>query len=275
MSSVVQSDLIPSSLTGSLAWNLAECAADSTPETKSKKKRKPKKKAANGSNQINADASVTNMPETSNQITEDKDDRQEVSEDDFSQDESAVKDAHTLSASLPTATVGVALVNGSESHAENGGSSDSTKRFDALVRERDALRAEVTQFRESMEELQSKHQRELEEANIQLQDTQSEKEQAEEQYQNLLGKVNTIRSQLGDRLKADAVCSLRGGQIMSRMLNLIRKISLKRGHGLRSLKIKRHHSRNSIRLKRRNTKKSCPRIPLSLKSCQVYGIEPT
>lgn len=83
--------------------------------------------------------------------------------------------------------------------------SDTTARFDALVKERDALRTEVTQLRQSLEALQSKHDKDLESVKEQLQETQNEKDEAQEQYQNLLGKVNTIRSQLGERLKADAV----------------------------------------------------------------------
>lgn len=87
-------------------------------------------------------------------------------------------------------------------------SEDVTARFDALVNDREALRAEVTQLRQSLEDLQANHQNEVDAVQTQLQETQGEKEHAEEQYQNLLGKVNTIRSQLGERLKADAVRSL-------------------------------------------------------------------
>lgn len=45
----------------------------------------------------------------------------------------------------------------------------------------------------------------LESLKAQLQEAESAKENAETQYRSLLGKVNTIRSQLGERLKADAV----------------------------------------------------------------------
>lgn len=85
-------------------------------------------------------------------------------------------------------------------------SEDVTARFDALVKDREALRAEVSHLRQSLEDLQANHQSEVETVQTQLQETQGEKEHAEEQYRNLLGKVNTIRSQLGERLKADAVC---------------------------------------------------------------------
>lgn len=73
-----------------------------------------------------------------------------------------------------------------------------------MVKDRDALRLEVTQLRQSIEELQSKHSSEMEAVQTELADTQDAKDTAEEQYQSLLGKVNTIRSQLGERLKADA-----------------------------------------------------------------------
>jgi len=81
----------------------------------------------------------------------------------------------------------------------------ATARFDALVRDRDALRLEVTRLRESLEEVTGRHEREMGDIQTQLQEEQSEREAAEENYQNLLGKVNTIRSQLGERMKADAV----------------------------------------------------------------------
>ena len=88
-------------------------------------------------------------------------------------------------------------------------SADTDKRLEALVKEREALREEVAQVRRSLEEIQEKHDVELSNVREQLKETQGEKEQAESQYRNLLGKVNTIRSQLGERLKADAVRVLR------------------------------------------------------------------
>ena len=78
-------------------------------------------------------------------------------------------------------------------------------RVEALLIERTALREEVAQVRRSLEEFQQKHEEELGGIREQLADTRGEKEQAEAQYRTLLGKVNTIKSQLGERLKADAV----------------------------------------------------------------------
>ena len=91
---------------------------------------------------------------------------------------------------------------------------DTDARLEALVNERAALREEVAQLRRSLEEIQGKHEEELGSIREQLADTQNEKEQAETQYRNLLGKVNTIKSQLGERLKADAV----GGRLPPTLL---------------------------------------------------------
>lgn len=75
----------------------------------------------------------------------------------------------------------------------------------ALVDERDSLREEVAQVRRSLKEAQGSHEEELTTIQEQLSESRAEKEQAEAQYRGLLGKVSTIRSQLGERLKADAV----------------------------------------------------------------------
>ena len=82
--------------------------------------------------------------------------------------------------------------------------SDASSRLDAMQQERDSLRAEVTSLRQSLESLQERHTEEVSGVKEELQQTQQDKEHAETQYRNLLGKVNTIRSQLGERLKADA-----------------------------------------------------------------------
>lgn len=83
-------------------------------------------------------------------------------------------------------------------------SSDTTARLDAMQQERDNLRDEVSKLRQSLESLQQQHSEELSGVKEDLEQTNQGKEHAETQYRNLLGKVNTIRSQLGERLKADA-----------------------------------------------------------------------
>ncbi|KAK7550832.1 hypothetical protein IWX50DRAFT_555402 [Phyllosticta citricarpa] len=81
---------------------------------------------------------------------------------------------------------------------------DTTERLDALAKERDSLREEVTQLRKSLETIQSKHESELADVQSQLTETRVGKEHAENQYKDLRGKVNTIKTQLGERMKADA-----------------------------------------------------------------------
>ena len=113
---------------------------------------------------------------------------------------------------------------------------DTSIRFEAMSQEREALRAEVEKLRKSLEDIQGKHteeisivrsqhsealsaaqQKHIEEVSTikndhteelstikaELEETESAKEQAETQYQHLLGRVNTIKSSLGERLKAD------------------------------------------------------------------------
>lgn len=108
-------------------------------------------------------------------------------------------------------------------------STDTNGRFEAMSQEREALRAEVEHLRRSLEDIQQKHTTEVSSIKSQhaeelsslleshseevstikvqhttkLEEVVSAKEHAESQYQNLLGRVNTIRASLGERLKAD------------------------------------------------------------------------
>lgn len=83
--------------------------------------------------------------------------------------------------------------------------SDTEERIEAYARDRDLLREEVAELRRSLEEIQVKHEHELETVRQQLEETQGQKDHSDTQYRNLLGKVNGIKAQLGERLKADAV----------------------------------------------------------------------
>lgn len=56
-----------------------------------------------------------------------------------------------------------------------------------------------------MQSIQGKHEEELGNLQGELDEANEGKEHFETQYRNLLGRVNTIKSSLGDRLKADAV----------------------------------------------------------------------
>lgn len=63
-------------------------------------------------------------------------------------------------------------------------------------------------MRKSLEEIQLKHQEEMGALQRRLAQSESKKEHAENQFQKLLERVNTIKSQLGERMKEDAVCLL-------------------------------------------------------------------
>lgn len=95
--------------------------------------------------------------------------------------------------------------------------SETTARLDAIAKERDALRQEVTELRKSLESIQSqhegqstegsqsKHEEEVQALREELEEANEGKEHFETQYNNLLGRVNTIKTSLGNRMKADAV----------------------------------------------------------------------
>lgn len=83
-------------------------------------------------------------------------------------------------------------------------SSDTTERLEALSKERDTLRQEVAELRKSLESIQEKHEDEISNLQTELEETGESKDHFETQYKNLLGRVNTIKTSLGDRLKADA-----------------------------------------------------------------------
>jgi chromosome segregation ATPase len=102
-------------------------------------------------------------------------------------------------------------------------SPDTERKLAAMLRDRDALREEVTELRKALEEIQRKHQEDSAGLQEQLHQSQAAKENAESQYRTLLGKVNTIKAQLGERLKSDAVSF---HQLMVRQcITLYRRIS--------------------------------------------------
>jgi len=80
---------------------------------------------------------------------------------------------------------------------------DASIRLEAMSQDREALRAEVGKLRKALEDIQGRHAEELSAVQSELEDSEAAKEQAQSQYQNLLGRVNTIKSTLGERLAAD------------------------------------------------------------------------
>lgn len=80
---------------------------------------------------------------------------------------------------------------------------DTGARLEAMSQEREALRAEVEQLRKQLEGIQETHNHETTQLKSDLEESEAAKEQAEEQYQTLLGRVEKIKETLGDRLARD------------------------------------------------------------------------
>ncbi|PWI65532.1 hypothetical protein PCL_06951 [Purpureocillium lilacinum] len=87
--------------------------------------------------------------------------------------------------------------------SNDGADSDPTAKLDAMGKEREALRAEVEQLRKQLEGIQETHEQETSQLRADLEESNGAKEHAEEQYQNLLGRVEKIKESLSDRLKRD------------------------------------------------------------------------
>lgn len=79
------------------------------------------------------------------------------------------------------------------------------RRFEALASEREELRNEVEKLRISLEAVTEQHRTEVSTLQSSLTAAQQDKDASDSNYRSLVGKVNTIRASLGERLKADAV----------------------------------------------------------------------
>ncbi|KAF2732429.1 hypothetical protein EJ04DRAFT_513893 [Polyplosphaeria fusca] len=191
---------------------------DTGAPSKSKKK-KNKKKAGGANNKAVETANTNGHPAKHDQ--EDDGDGDEVEEEQpvtapAAEDPDDVEDERPLSPS--------AQINGTKSHSisstvalglarsrSQGGlssspppASDAASRLDALAKDRDALRQEVTELRKSLESIQEKHEEEIGNLQGELDEANEGKEHFETQYKSLLARVNGIKTSLGDRLKADA-----------------------------------------------------------------------
>ncbi|CAI7598647.1 unnamed protein product [Penicillium bialowiezense] len=171
----------------------------------SAKSKKNKKKAAKAKADADAAASEQDAP-----IDQNNNETHDADEDPTDEPKSNGADPETID--LPDRSVNnqqnVAHGDAPSSvNVQSDPASDRTEpndRFDALVRDRDSLRAEVADMRKSLEDIQSKHAADIQSSQQRADDAESKKDQAETQYQKLLERVNTIKSQLGERLKEDA-----------------------------------------------------------------------
>ncbi|KAJ6016705.1 hypothetical protein N7451_000084 [Penicillium sp. IBT 35674x] len=177
-----------------------------TPSTQGAKAKKNKKKAAqakvNADADADADAELAGAPEQLEDATQGDPDGPDEGE--IPSTGAPPPDGSALDQSANDNVSGDVSRKTQVTHpAVTETEPEPNDRFDALVRDRDSLRAEVTDMRKSLEEIQSKHRLEMEALQQKLDDTESKKEQAETQFQKLLERVNIIKSQLGERLKED------------------------------------------------------------------------
>lgn len=76
-------------------------------------------------------------------------------------------------------------------------------KLDAMGKEREELRFQVEELRKQLETIQQGHTTQVEQLNADLEESNAAKEHAEEEYQNLLGRVEKIKETLAERLKRD------------------------------------------------------------------------
>ncbi|KAI7201460.1 hypothetical protein KC340_g18658, partial [Hortaea werneckii] len=207
-------------------------ASDPVSKSAAKKKKKSKKKGAGKAQDAPADARVNGTGDGDQDDEDDEDETQDASRKGSIPNAMQNEDKSHMMSSSPTApnpqveredipaengaqqsppqkdqetkTDHAPIQNVATAESSSEAPSDTTSRLDAMQQERNTLRDEVTKLRQSLEDLQRQHTEEVSGVKEELQQTQQSREHAETQYRNLLGKVNTIRSQLGERLKADA-----------------------------------------------------------------------
>ena len=86
---------------------------------------------------------------------------------------------------------------------EDGDSSGTAAKLEAMGKERETLRAEVESLRKQLESIQEAHDKELSSLKTEVEESNGAKEEAEEKYQHLLGRVEKIKETLSERLKRD------------------------------------------------------------------------
>jgi seryl-tRNA synthetase len=81
-----------------------------------------------------------------------------------------------------------------------------SEKLDALAVERDMLRREVAELRQSLEDITSQHEQEVKDLREKLDAANEGREDAEQKHATLLERVNNISATLGERLKSNVVC---------------------------------------------------------------------
>ena len=206
--------------------------------SKSKKKKNKKKGGSQGANKADEGAQVNgNHDNAEAELDDDAADEDEQkpiaapavdrdADDDVDDEEQPLSPTFAQANGAPQHSIASAVALGfsrsRSPHMSPSPPSDSetAARLDAIAKERDALRQEVTELRKSLESIQSKHEGqasegaqashddEIQALREELEEANEGKEYFETQYNSLVGRVNTIKTSLGNRMKADAVGSI-------------------------------------------------------------------
>jgi len=202
--------------------------------SKSKKKKNKKKGGSQGANKADEGAQVNgnhdNAEAEHDDDAADEDEQKPIAapavdrdaDDDVDDEEQPLSPTFAQANGAPQHSIASAVALGfsrsRSPHMSPSPPSDSetAARLDAIAKERDALRQEVTELRKSLESIQSKHEGqasegaqashddEIQALREELEEANEGKEYFETQYNSLVGRVNTIKTSLGNRMKADA-----------------------------------------------------------------------
>lgn len=185
------------------------------------KKKKNKKKAAAAASKTEESVHANGDPAQQEADDEGKEDEDEEAAttasapqddpDDVDDEPPAAQQLQAISNGTTQHSIAASVALGLSRSRSQGGltspspppPSDAATRLETLAKERDSLRQQVTELRKSLENIKVKHDEEISGLQEQLEEANGGKEHFETQYRNLLGRVNTIKSSLGDRLKAD------------------------------------------------------------------------
>ncbi|KAK7980608.1 hypothetical protein PG989_013065 [Apiospora arundinis] len=180
-------------------------------------KKKNNKKKKNNANKQKPQEDAPDEKSTVDTTLPNGEQRQPVAgEDDDQSDspESPVKPSHTdtepPNGHTVTPPITTPTTNGHSSQEPQSAAMDSSEpsadtsaRLEAMSQEREALRAEVEQFRKQLEGIQETHAQETSKLKSELEESVAAKELAEEEYESLRERVDKLKETLGSKLARD------------------------------------------------------------------------
>jgi predicted nuclease with TOPRIM domain len=81
-------------------------------------------------------------------------------------------------------------------------------KLEALARERDNLRQEVSELRKALEDIQGKHDQEIKNLQVKLETAEESRDEADQRHSDLRVRVKEITATLGERLKSNTVWTI-------------------------------------------------------------------